>query len=42
VATQAAVMLAGRFAQLRPVAGLDPIRFAEEYRALASVETAAA
>jgi ABC-type sugar transport system ATPase subunit len=42
VATQATVMLAGRFASTEPVAGLDAVRFAEKYRALAGVETAAA
>jgi heme exporter protein A len=42
VATHATVMLAGRFERTTPAAGVDPLKFAEEYRALAGVETAAA
>ena len=42
VATHATVMLAGRFAQTKQVADLDAARFAEAYRALAGVESAAA
>ena len=42
VASHATVMLAGRFERTRMAAGLDPVRFTEEYRALAGVETAAA
>ena len=42
VATQATVMLAGRFARTTPAAGVDAMQFAEEYRALAGVETVAA
>jgi heme exporter protein A len=42
VASHATVMLGGRFERTRVAAGLDPVRFTEEYRALAGVETAAA
>jgi heme exporter protein A len=42
VATRATVMLGGRFARTTAAAGVDPVRFAEEYRALAGVGTVAA
>jgi ABC-type multidrug transport system ATPase subunit len=38
LATQAAVMLGGRFARHEPAAGLDPMRFADEYRTMLSIE----
>ncbi len=42
VTTHASVMLGGRFATTTTTAGVDPDKFAADYRALAGVDTAAA